>query len=473
MRSEVGGFARLAAAAAAVGFSACAADVPLVDLAIENVTVIDAENGARTARTVLVRGDTIIDVVAAGDAPNAEQVVDGTGRYLIPGLWDMHVHTTYDPALTPAMPGLFLRWGITSVRDTGGLLDRVLPVVEAWRAEGATAPRIFFAGPLLDGAKVVYDGNGRPEICTGNATVEDARAQVAELDAAGVDFIKIYEMVSPEVFDALVLAGEERGLPIDAHVPLSMRARDVAPRVNSMEHLRNVELDCSANPAALLAAREREFVRDPGEAGGDLRTRLQGLQRVPAVLAYDARECEQVFATMASTIQVPTLRLNSFALHPAFVDDGWFDAVAGAPAPIAESWDAAGRAWRADPQQQDTIFAGWSLRMVGEMHARGIPIGAGTDTPINYSLPGYALHTELEMLVRAGLAPLDAIRAATIRPAEFFGVQEMGRIEPGMRADLVLLDADPLADIRNTRRIAGVVTKGRMLAPEALEQLGR
>jgi len=454
--------------------SACAPAAPPADLAIENVTVIDAVSGARPAQTVLMRGDTILSIQDAGAATDAVQVVDGTGRYLIPGLWDMHVHTTYDPALTDAMPGLFLRWGITSIRDTGGLLERVLPVVEAWRSEGAVAPRIFFAGPLLDGTKVVYDGNGRPEIGTANATVEEARAQVASLAAAGVDFVKIYEMVSPAVFDALATAGREHGLPIAAHVPLSMRARDVAPRVRSMEHLRNVELDCAAEPERLLAARERELGRDAAEAGGDLRARLQGLQRVPAVLAYDATECDRTLSTMAVAIQVPTLRLNSFALNPVFADDAWYAAVADAPASIADTWTAAGRAWQANPEQQDTIFAGWSLRLVSDMHARGIPLGAGTDTPINYSLPGYALLTELEMLVRAGLTPQEALGSATIRPAEFFGLEaEMGRIEPGMRADLVLLDADPLADIANTHRIAGVVSRGRLLTPEALEQLVR
>jgi imidazolonepropionase-like amidohydrolase len=465
---------RVLVSVGALWLSGCSAASPRADLAIENVTVIDAVSGARSGQTVLVRGDSIVSVGPAGPAVAAEQVVDGTGRYLIPGLWDMHVHVTYDSVFTEAMPGLFLRWGVTSIRDTGGLIDRVRPVADAWRAEGAVAPRIAFAGPLLDGEKVVYDGNGRPEIGAGHATPDAARARVAELAAAGVDFIKIYEMVTPEVFDALVAAGEEHGLPIAAHVPLSMRARFVAPRVGTMEHLRNIELDCASAPEALLAIRRRELTRDPAEAGGDLRTRLQGLQRIPAVLAYDASECDEVLATMTSTIQVPTLRLNSFALHPAFVDDEWFDAVEAAPPAIAESWSAAGRAWRANPTQGDTTFAAWSLRLVGDMHARGIPIGAGTDTPINYSLPGYALHTELELLVRAGLTPLDAIEAATIRPVEFLGLEsEMGRIEPGMRADLVLLAADPLADITNTRRIEAVVSRGRLLTLEALEQLAR
>jgi len=436
--------------------------------------VIDAVSGARAGQTVLVRGDTIVSVGPAGSTVDARQVVDGTGRYLIPGLWDMHVHVTYDSVFTEAMPGLFLRWGVTSIRDTGGLIERVGAVAEAWRADGAVAPRIAFAGPLLDGEKVVYDGDGRPEIGTGHATPDAARARVAELAAAGVDFIKIYEMVSPEVFDALVAAGEAHGLPIAAHVPLSMRARFVAPRVGTMEHLRNVELDCASEPEVLLAARQRELTRDPAEAGGDLRTRLQGLQRLAAVRAYDRVECDRVLTTMTSTIQVPTLRLNSFALRPAFVDDQWFDAVEAAPAAIAESWGEAGRAWRTNPTQADTTFAAWSLRLVGDMHARGIPIGAGTDTPINFSLPGYALHTELELLVRAGLTPLDAIRAATVRPAEFLGLEsQMGRVEPGMRADLVLLTADPLTDITNTRRIEAVVSRGRLLTLDALEQLAR
>jgi imidazolonepropionase-like amidohydrolase len=175
---------------------------------------------------------------------------------------------------------------------------------------------------------------------------------------------------------------------------------------------------------------------------------------------------------MTSTIQVPTLRLNAFALRPPFTRDDWYEALDGAPPAIGASWRTAGEAWRADPPAQDTTFAAWSVRLVGWMHERGVPIASGTDTPINYALPGYALHSELEMLVRAGLDPLEAIRSATIRPAEFFGLEgEMGRIEPGMRADLVLLGADPLADISNTRRIEAVVSRGRLLTLDALQAL--
>ncbi|MBT7504059.1 MAG: hydrolase, partial [Gemmatimonadales bacterium] len=231
--------------------AACSPADPPADLAITNVTVIDAVNGVRAGQNVVMNNGTIVTVAEPGSPVNAEQVVDGTGKYLIPGLWDFHVHLTYDDAFTDAMAGLFLSYGITSVRDTGGPLALLKPVVDRLEAEGAIAPRVFFAGPLLDGEYVVYDGVNRPELGIGNPDVETARENVAMLAEAGVDFVKIYEMISPEVFEALVSAANEHGLPMDGHVPLSMRARNVGPRVNSLEHLRNIEMDCAEEPAAL------------------------------------------------------------------------------------------------------------------------------------------------------------------------------------------------------------------------------
>lgn len=219
---------------------------PTADLAVTNVTAIDAVNGAREGVTVYTRGDEIIAVMAADEAgPQAAEHIDGSGRYLIPGLWDMHVHITYEPELTEQMPALFLDYGITSVRDTGGMLPVLLPQIEQWRTPGAEAPRIFFSGPLLDGARVVYDGNDRPRIGIANADSAAAAENVAALHDAGADFIKIYELVSPEVFDALTAAADERDLPVASHVPLALLADTAGPAVGTMEHLRNIELACA------------------------------------------------------------------------------------------------------------------------------------------------------------------------------------------------------------------------------------
>ncbi len=221
----------------AVGLASCIPDGPPADLAIRNVTVIDAVNGVREGQTVVVRDGLIESVTTDGKSMEAAEVVDGTGQYLIPGLWDFHVHLTYDERFTEAMPGLFLRHGITSIRDTGGLMEKLLPVVETLRAEGAKAPRVYFAGPLLDGEHVVYDGENRPGLGIATPDVETAQAHVASLAEAGVDFIKIYELVTPEVFEALVASAEAHGLPLAGHVPLSLLARDVGPRVQALDHL--------------------------------------------------------------------------------------------------------------------------------------------------------------------------------------------------------------------------------------------
>ena len=453
--------------------AACAPDAPMADLAIRNVTVIDAVNGVREARTVVIDGGAITAVTTAGETADAVETVDGTGHYLIPGLWDFHVHLTYDARLTEAMPGLFLHHGITSIRDTGGPLERVVPVVDAMRADGAVAPRVFFAGPLLDGADVVYDGRNQPLLGIANPDVETARSNVAALADAGVDFLKIYEMVQPEVFRALVEEARARGLPIDGHVPLSMRARDVGLRVQSLEHLRNLELDCAAEPEALVAARRRLLANPDGLSGGRLRSAIHSAQRLPAVAAYDETECAAVLAAMASTIQVPTLRLNAMDLRPPFARADWSALLDKLPSEVASDWAAAGEARTSQDQQQpDTPFADWSLSLVGMLHEAGVPIGAGTDTPIGFAAPGYSLHSELEMLVQAGLTPMEALEAATIRPAEFFDrADEMGTVEAGRLADLVLLAANPLDDITNTRTVRAVVSKGALLTREELDAL--
>jgi imidazolonepropionase-like amidohydrolase len=451
-------------------FGACTTGPEPVGTAITHVTVIDAVGGARENHTVIFDGDEIIAVGPSdSELPPAVETIDGSGQYLLPGLWDMHVHLTYDDAYTEAMPGLFLSHGITSVRDTGGMIDKLQPVIEKMRAPDALAPRVFFSGPLLDGEFVVYDGESNKEIGISNTTVAAAEANVADLKAAGVDFIKIYEMVTPEVFEALVQAGRSHGLPIAAHVPLSMTAREAGPKVDSMEHLRNVELECAANAVELHEARVAILNEHEEGPGAELRSRLHGLQHAPAIEQYDEERCKQTIASLASTIQVPTLRLNTLARTPPFERDDWEALLAKVPEAARPEWEAFAEAFPGIRERWGTSAGDFSLALVGQMHAAGVPIGAGTDTPIGVSLPGDSLHTELQRLVEAGLTPLEAIEAATIRPAEFFSLEnEMGTIEVGRRADLVLLDANPLENIVNTRSIAAVVTRGRLLRPEDL-----
>ena len=450
--------------------SACSpSEAPPSGTAISNVTVIDAVTGVREAQTVIFDGDRIVAVQPATEPHNAAEEIDGTGQYLMPGLWDMHVHLTYDDRFTESMPRMFLAYGITSVRDTGGLIEKMRPVLATMRAEGAIAPRVFYSGPLLDGQYVVYDGESRPEIGTQNSDIEAARANVQALSEEGVDFIKIYEMVTPQVFQALHAAAEEFDLPIAAHVPLSMRARGAGPQVDSMEHLRNVELDCAANAAELHEERLGLLANHDGGPGFELRSSMHSAQRLRAIAAYDEVQCGETIARLRSTIQVPTLLLNTLSLFPPFEREDWPTVLDRAPEAAQADWRAATERWLSREDEPDTTFGEWSVDLVGRMNAAGVPVGAGTDTPIGFALPGDSLHIELERLVQAGMTPIEALEASTIRPTNFFSLEaEMGQVQPGFVADLLLLDANPLDDIRNTRSIDRVISAGRVLDPASL-----
>jgi hypothetical protein len=358
----------------------------------------------------------------------------------------MKRYPTYDDRFIETMPALFLSYGITSVRDTGGLMQKVLPVVESMRAENAIAPRVFFAGPLLDGRFVVYDGNDRPEIGVQHATPQQARESIQNLKEQGVDF--------------------------NSHVPLSMRASIAGPSVDSIEHLRNIELDCASNAPELHETRLEKLKNSEGLSGAALRSSLHNAQRMPAIENYDEQRCDRTIAALTSTMMVPTLRLNSFNLAPPFAKDDWPEALERIPADVRRDWSEAAQQLAANSSVEFTRFAEWSVFLIERMHAAGVPIGAGTDTPIFLSVPGFSLHSELELLVQAGLSPLQALEAATLRPAEFFSLQhKMGSIDIGRVADLVLLDRDPLANIANTRSIAAVVTKGQFMTTNDLSAL--
>jgi hypothetical protein len=423
---------------------------------------------------VLIDNGRIIDIVDSDTAPKtpATEQIDANGQYLIPGLWDFHVHFTFDKRFTDAMAGLFLYHGITNVRDTGGLLEDLLPVVDTLRSAGSNAPKIWYSGPLLDGKDVVYDGVNFPGLGIANPTPEAARTNIAEIHAAGASFLKIYEMVTPEVFAAIVDEAGIRNLPIDGHVPLSMRARDVAPQVQSLEHLRNYEMDCVSDPELWLAARQAELANVGNEPGNVLRSRLHTLQRLTAIIAEDPAVCAETTEALKATITVPTLRMNSMDLYVPFSRDDFDRAMDLIPASVSEEWRNARDALAAAEEPVDTTFAEWSLRRTGELHAAGAPIAAGTDTPIGWSIPGYSLHTELEQYVEVGMTPLEALHSATVKPAEFFGLEnEMGQIKAGAVADAVLLNANPLEDITATRSVEAVINRGVLLTREQLSQL--
>jgi imidazolonepropionase-like amidohydrolase len=439
--------------------------VDLVRTAIVNTTVIDVVNGVRQNQTIVFEGDEIVAVGPTDTIQEVSKTIDGSGKFVIPGLWDMHVHLTASNLFDSSILPLLLSYGITSVRDTGGMLEDLLPLIEESKKGKYPGQRIYYSGPLLDGEFVVYDGSSlfRPSTGTANTMPEKAAATVAELKKNGASFIKIYEMVQPEVFDALVTAAEKENLPVAAHVPLSTRASLAGPRLASMEHLRNILLDCTSNTEELLGLRQEMLTNKEGMLGGELRSSIHREQRKLAMQHQDRDQCQETINALVGTIQVPTLSLGNRGEGFSLRQD-WLDAVSRLPEPVRSIWQAAGSIQRGSSDSYRAAHSAAQKELVKRMLETGVVFGAGTDIPIPPSVPGHSLHLELEALVAAGLSPLEAIGAATLTPAKFFSIEhEIGSVDVGKKADLLILSLDPLENISNTQSIESIIAQGRHL----------
>lgn len=426
----------------------------------------------------MIKGNQIADIGKDLAYDESTQVIDGTGKYLIPGLWDFHVHLTFDSLVTPAMYDLFIANGITSIRDTGGLLEQMLPMKAQADSDPTRYPRLKWAGPLLDGPTVVYDGSSpfNPQIGVGISNAQAARDKINQLAAAGVDLLKAYEMLSPEVYDTLLAMAKAKGLPVTGHVPLSM---DVITASNaglsSMEHFRNIEMSAAEDAPALLAARRKLLAEGLNTPGSRLRSAIHSAQRMEAVDNIDSARLEAIARTLADnqTVQVPTLGIAAARMHALWAQRSWIATFDGLPEKARAVWHANATALSETTASSESIaYAEFCYSLVRYFADRGVKILAGTDTPIFLLTPGYSLHKELEFLVSAGLSPREALAAATTHPAAYFGLEhELGLVQKDYLADLVILDANPLEQISNTQKIKGVIRDGKYYDRTALDDL--
>jgi imidazolonepropionase-like amidohydrolase len=307
----------------------------------------------------------------------------------------------------------------------------------------------------------------------GAASVAEAEALVDKFTAAGVDLIKAYEMLSPEVFEAVIRRANSKGLQVTAHVPLSMDVISAANAgLRSMEHLRNLEMSCSRHAEQLLEERRRLLEEGANELGGVLRSRIHRAQRMRAVSSQDAAKRDEVLKALAAkdVWQIPTLTIvvGGFRGEPE-----WRETFKYLPEPVHRRW-AGNTVRRAASPRRSTRsgYAQWAVDMVRRMSDLRIGIMAGTDCPIARLTPGYSLHEELKLLAECGLTPMQILEAATLKPAQYFKMERrIGAIREHMLADLVLLDANPLQDIGNTSKINAVVRDGRLHDRRALDRM--
>ncbi len=433
-----------AVALTAVAAACASAPVPPATRAIAftHVNVIDGRSAQPLAdRTVIVRGNHI-EVegrTATTRVPRAVHVVDGRGKYLIPGLWDMHVHTVM-PGGAEVLP-LYIANGVTGVRDMAGDWAELT----RWRQEIAhgtrIGPRMVLSGPYLEGGDVPI-----PHLLV--RTAADAQPAVDSLIRLGVDFVKVHSQLTRETYFAIARAARTRGVPFVGHVPrtvLPVEASDSGQR--SIEHLLTIPNQCTVDEVASLEP------RFPVQAAlGRCVT-----EDLAPVFARFVRNDTWMVPTLVAAVEIanwPKRELPGDSLARYLPDElrGFVAQIFPMPADIPADADVVGRALLAK-----------RVAIVGAMHRAGVHLMAGTDAPLRNSPPGFGLHEELAWFVRAGFSPFDALRAATIEPARFLGkLDSLGTVEPGKLADLVLLDANPLDDIAHTRRVVAVVTNGRL-----------
>jgi hypothetical protein len=380
--------------------------------------------------------------------------------------------------LAPRMLDLFMIYGITSVRDTGGKID----FVKKWRKEARnnplSSPRVMIAGPLLDGMPNVYDGSdpSKPPLSIGLSTEDDIISKVNALVEEGVDLLKAYEMLTPEQFQTITRLAKENGLRVTGHVPLSMDVISAAEAgLNSIEHMRNVELSCASNHTVLLEQRRKLLFDGRSDPGGILRSRIHDAQRQNAIENYDQAQADIVLDALKKndTWQIPTLALNLAGVNRPFLRSDFQESFQYLPGSVETRWkQMISDFTKSEPKEFALTYNKFKMDMVSQMHQKEIPIMAGTDCPIFFLTPGLSLHEELAELVAAGLSPLEALKSATYWPAKYFEMEdELGSIKAGHWADLLILNANPLDDIRNTTKIEAVIKQGNLLDQKTLNEL--
>lgn len=426
---------------------------------LANITVVNVDSGTTLpGMTVLIERGRIVQIAANGTARNVPALrIDGTGKFLVPGLWDMHVHLVHGdwfPGAKGIVLLLLVANGVTGIRDMGSELDQVLEWRQEIEAGMQIGPRIVTSGPMLDGPQVPWPSS------VAVATPDEGRRVVRELKQRGADFIKVHSLIPRDAFFAIADEARQQGMPIAGHVPDVVRATEAsAAGQQSFEHL--IGIFEGSSPA------EDEFLTGTKSPGRFLAT-------------YDVERARILFAALAKnrTWQTPVLvwergfyliEEKDFNRDPLgkYAPDSW----------KTGSWRRFANRIRTEFNKDDLAtrrrFVEKQLEVVQGLHRAGVPFLAGTDTPSGvFVFPGFSLHDELELFVQAGFTPQEALRTATLNPALYFGRErEFGTIEVGKLADLVILEANPLDDIRNTRRIAAVVLRGQHLSRGDLDEL--
>lgn len=460
-------FTLLLIVSCAVSAAAVSSDRFESALVLTFVNVVDVRNGTIDHNvTVVIKDGRISGIAKVGfihPGPKI-RVVNAAGKYLIPGLWDMHVHSAFlqsawsENVIYP----LYLANGITGIRDMGGdfaLLKQRRDRIEKGQLLG---PHLVIAGPFLN------DFPSDQQTIQVH-TPDQGRQAVVALKQQGADFIKILSSIPRDTYFAIGDESRKQGIAFVGHLPDSVSLSEASKAgQRSIEHLSGLLLACSSKEEELRRHRQEALTKKDFVAFS--------AAELEAIGSYDPGKAASLFAELSrnNTWQVPTL---VWTRAQANLEDPQMTAASPlkyVPAAVRAEWTPQQLAKDISPDQSSALKKVYArnLQLVADMHKAGVPFLAGSDGPDPYLVPGFSLHDELELLVQAGFTPQQALLAATYNPALFLNkADRYGSIEVGRRGDLVLLDANPLEDIHNTRKISGVILGGQYLSRTDLDKM--
>jgi len=443
-----------------------AAQTQAQQIAIIHANVIDGTGApARLDTTVVISSGRIAEISPTGKITSTKdtQIIDATGKFLIPGLWDSHVHLSDIGEISLA---LFIANGITGVRQMGSGLRDPRQVIQ-WRKEIVAGQRI---GPRIFTVGWILNTLNRPDI--GHIEVPSAaegRRAVDFVKKNSADFVKVHNYVPREAYFAIAEETRKQKTILTGHVPFTVSVAEVARSgQKGIEHLGQIPIACSTKEEELrsrvLSSLQR---RGPSEElwREDLRANVE---------AADSYEEQKAAALFSSLVKNGVTVCPTLANYRAdtLVNDSSTPLLKYIPAATRQEWLKESNSNTVEDTENQKKLFGSSFPLVRRMHRAGVQLLAGTDSGIEFRFPGFDLHTELALLVEAGLTPMEALQAATINPARWLGVEEsLGSVERGKIADLVLLDANPLDDIHNTRQINAVVVNGRVIPKSRLQAM--
>ena len=451
-------------------FVSCKRNTIYGDVIVTNVNVIDVVNGITiTNQTVAIENGEINAIVpfSESDEFNSEFTIDGEGKYIIPSLWDMHTHYTTSSEFN-GFSNLFIVNGVLGVRDLWGDLNSR----DSMAATNALAPTIYLSGAIIDGSFTLLQGSLQPK------NTEEAINMVDSLHQKGADFIKVYDDLSEDIYKAIANRCSQLELPFAGHVPMAIKT-EVASEMGqkSMEHLNGIWKSSTT------------LEKEIDSLEGDFKANFMS-NNLPAAI--------NTFITINSKLNSAFDEHETIQLAKILSKNGTY--VTPTLITIDKHWSRKGGTYKSQEQNKyvpDNLLQQWdpelnfpekmfppvawetgkellntSLQITKILHDNEVTLLAGTDCGVSYVIPGFSIHDKLKLFVKAGLSNPDALKTATLNPAKYFDISDSnGQVATGMKADLLLLDANPLDDISNTKKIYGVIRNGEYLNRDYLDKL--